>query len=99
MKLLISYRAITAIEKFYHNVAKKYKHTYSARLMHANIDDAIDGMYLIEAGLLRKIPNTPKWKGYYMANFQTWYYAYTFDGETIRVVDACHVQNMKEEFK
>ena len=25
-----------------------------------------------------------------------WYYAYTFDGETVTVADACQVQNMHE---
>lgn len=31
-----------------------------------------------------------------MANTDKWYYAYTIDGDTITVVDACHAQNMHE---
>lgn len=31
-----------------------------------------------------------------MANTDKWYFAYTFDGETITIVDACHAQNMHE---
>jgi hypothetical protein len=28
-------------------------------------------------------------------NTDKWYYAYTIDGDTITIVDACHAQNMK----
>ena len=85
------------IRSFYFNVAKKYKHTYSKWLMHKNIDDAVDGMYQIERTFLRREPTIERWKGkgYYMANTDKWYYAYTIDGDTITVVDACHAQNMK----
>lgn len=31
-----------------------------------------------------------------MANKGRWYYAYTYDGETVTVVDACHAQNYLE---
>jgi hypothetical protein len=31
-----------------------------------------------------------------MANTGKWYYAYTIEGDTIKVVDACHAQNMLE---
>ena len=81
---------------FYYNVAKKYRHTYSKWLMHKNIDDAVDAMFEIENGLLRREPTIERWNGYHMANTEKWYYAYTFDGETVTVVDACHAQNMKE---
>ncbi len=30
-----------------------------------------------------------------MANTDKWYYAYTIEGDTITVVDACHAQNMR----
>ena len=33
----------------------------------------------------------------YMANTDKWYFAYTFDGETVTIVDACHAQNMHEK--
>ena len=35
----------------------------------------------------------------FMANTDKWYYAYTFDGETVTVVDACHAQNMYDKLK
>lgn len=44
MKYLISKKCYQNINTFYHNVAKKYKHTYSKEMMHKNIDEAIDGM-------------------------------------------------------
>jgi hypothetical protein len=31
-----------------------------------------------------------------MANTDKWYYAYTIDGDTITVRDACHAQNMRD---
>ena len=65
--------------------------------MHKNIDDAIDSMFRIEDSLLRRKPMLRRWKGLYLANTDKWYYAYTFDGETVTVVDACHAQNMHEE--
>ena len=37
-----------------------------------------------------------QYKCYYMANTDKWYYAYTIEGDTITVVDACHAQNMHE---
>ena len=82
------------IRSFYNNVAKKYKHTYSRWLMHKNIDDAIDAMYQIENSLLRRKPTIERWKNYHMANTDKWYFAYTIDGDTITIVDACHAQNM-----
>lgn len=85
------------INRFYQNVSRKYKHAYSEELMHKNVDDAVDSMYQIECTLLRREPMITRWKGYYMANTDKWYFAYTFDGETVTVVDACHVQNMHEK--
>jgi hypothetical protein len=79
---------------FYRNVSKKYKHTYSEEVMHQNIDEAIDAMYQIEQTLLRREPTLERWKGYYMANTDKWYFAYTIEGDTITIVDACHAQNM-----
>ena len=32
-----------------------------------------------------------------MAHAGQWYYAYTINGDTITIEDACHVQNMHEE--
>ena len=85
------------IRTFYYNVAKKYRHTYSKWLMYKNIDDAVDGMFLIEKKLLRREPIILRWAGYHMANTDKWYYAYTIDGGIITIVDACHAQNMHDK--
>lgn len=85
------------ITSFYYNVAKKYRHTYSKELMHKNIDESVDAMYQIERTLLRREPTISRWEGYHMANTDKWYFAYTVEGDTVTVVDACHAQNMHEE--
>lgn len=93
---LIKKRCANKITTFYRNVSKKYKHTYSQELMENNVHDAYDSIYQIEKTLLRREPSLSRWSGYYMANTDKWYYAYTFDGETVTVVDACHAQNMHD---
>lgn len=97
MKYLISKQCYRKIEEFYHNVARKYKHTYSKELMHKNIDEAIDSMYKIERTLLRREPTVAKWLGFFMANTDKWYFAYVIEDDTITIVDACHAQNMHED--
>ena len=97
MKYIIRKRCIQKIASFYRKVSKKCKHTYSEELMHKNADEAFDAMYQIERSLLRREPILARWKGYHMANTDKWYFAYTFDGETVTVVDACHAQNMHEK--
>ena len=89
------------IVSFYQGVAKKYRHTYSEELMLKNIDDAINGIFLIEKTLLRRKPTIGRWQvqGWHMAHAGTWYYAYTIDGDTITIQDACHQQNMHEDDK
>ncbi|MBP5338224.1 MAG: hypothetical protein J6Z14_02815 [Prevotella sp.] len=66
--------------------------------MHKNIDDAIDAMFLIEKTLQRRKPTITRWQnhGWHMANTDKWYYAYTIDGDTITIQDACHAQNIHE---
>lgn len=96
MKYRIKKRCARKIISFYQNVAKKYKHTYSEELMHQNIDEATDAIYQIENSLLRRPSSLSRWEGYYMANTDKWYFAYTIDGDTVTVVDACHAQNMHE---
>lgn len=96
MKYRIHRQCFRNIASFYHNVAKKYKHTYSKQLMKKNIDEAINSMYQIESTLHRRMPTIEKWKDYYMANTDKWYYAYTIEDDTITIVDACHAQNMHE---
>ena len=85
------------IRSFYYNVAKKYRHTYSKWLMYKNIDDAVDGMFMIEKTLLRREPIILRWAGYHMAHKGKWYYAYTIEGDTIFIEDACHAQNMHDK--
>ena len=97
MNYVIRKRCFAKINTFYRNVSKKYMHTYSEELMHKNADDAVDAMYQIERTLVRREPILSRWKGYLMANTDKWYFAYTFDGETVTVVDACHAQNMHEK--
>lgn len=99
MKHIIRKRCVQRIDSFYHNVSRKYKHSYSEELMHKNADEAFDAMYQIEVSLLRRKPTLERWKGYHMANSGKWYYAYIFDGETVTVVDACHSQNMHNKKK
>ena len=94
LKYAIRKRCAQKITSFYRNVSKKYKHTYSITMMAKNIHDAYDSIFQIERNLLRREPIISRWKGYYMANTDKWYFAYSFDGCTITVVDACHAQNM-----
>ena len=96
MRYRIKKRCFNKINTFYHNVSKKYKHTYSEELMHKNADEAVDAMFQIERTLPRRKPTIARWAGYHMANTEKWYYAYTIDDETITIVDACHAQNMHE---
>ena len=97
MRHIIKKRCAQKITTFYRNVSKKYKHTYSQELMEKNVNDAYDAMFQIENGLLRREPTVERWKGYHMANTDKWYYAYTIEGDTVTVVDACHAQNMTED--
>ena len=91
-------RCAINIVHFYQNVLRKYKHTYSVSLMHKNIDDAINAMFQIEKILPRRKPTISRWQkpGWHMTNTDKWYYAYTIDGNTITIQDACHAQNMHE---
>ena len=97
MKYIIRKRCAQKITTFYRNASKKYKHTYSLELMEQNVNDAYDSMFEIEKTLLRRKPTISRWAGYHMANTDKWYFAYTIDGDTVTVVDACHAQNMADE--
>lgn len=94
MKYIIKPLASRKIYSFYRNVAKKYRHTYDKADLKRNVHDAVFSIYQIERSLLRREPTFERWKGYHMANTDKWYFAYTFDGETVTVIDACHAQNM-----
>ncbi len=78
----ISKRCFRKINSFYHNVA--------------NLNDAFNSIYEIERSLLRRKPTLERWSNYHMANTDKWYFAYTIDGDTITIVDACHAQNMHD---
>lgn len=105
MRYKIEIQCFNKITQFYNNVARKYCHTYSYELMCKNIDDAIDGMYKIENGLMRRTPTLERWKidDHYMSNTKKWYYLYKIEhvGEedVVTVVDVCHSQNMHESKK
>lgn len=96
MKHIIKPRAARKIYTFYGNVAKKYCHTFDKIDYMNNVSEALKAIYRIENGLLWRVPTISRWAGYHMANTDKWYYAYTFDGETVTVVDACHAQNMHD---
>lgn len=68
MKYVIQKQVAYKINTFYHNVAKKYKHTYSEEMMHKNLDNAFNSIYKIENGLLRRKPTISRWNGLFMAN-------------------------------
>ena len=92
-------KAALEIEEFYMHVSFKYRHTYSLLDMERNIFQAYTAANLIEKTLLRRKPTLTRWQkpGWHMANKDKWYYAYTIDGDTITIQDACHAQNMHEE--
>lgn len=96
---VIKAQAALKIRRFYWNVFMKYRHTYSYSNMESNVNQTIDAIYLIERSLLRRRPTLTRWqnKGWYMAHAGTWYYAYTINGDTIIIEDACHSQNMHED--
>jgi hypothetical protein len=64
--------------------------------MHKNIDDAVNAIYRIEQTLARRKPVMERWQGWHMAKAGKWYYAYTIDGDTITIQDACHEQNIHD---
>lgn len=96
MRYIIKPRAARKIYTFYGNVARKYRHTYDKDDYKRDVLVALTSIYDIERLLLRRKSTISRWKGYMMANTDKWYFAYTFDGETVTVVDACHAQNMHE---
>ena len=82
MNFVIRKRCAQKITSFYRNVSKKYKHAYSRERMEKNVHDAYDAIYNIESKLLRREPTLSRWKGFYMANTDKWYFAYTPDFDT-----------------
>lgn len=95
-KYIVKPLAQHKIRSFYNNVAKKYKHTYDINDLIRDIENAVLSINQIERTLLRREPRLKRWTCYYMANTDKWYFAYTIDGDTITVRDACHAQNMHD---
>ena len=96
-KYIIKPRASRKIFTFYSNVAKKYRHTYDKEELNRDVHNAVFSIYQIERTLLRREPTLNRWNGYYMANTNKWYFAYTIENDTITIVDACHAQNMHQK--
>ena len=88
--------AVVAIRSFYRNVFVRYSNTYSYDDMLGYINNTVDAIYGIEHSLLRRKPTIKRWQNWYMAHAGNWYYAYSIDGDTITIHDACHAQNMHE---
>lgn len=95
-KYVVKPLASQKIWSFYRNVALKYPNTFAEDDLIRNAKREVRSMRLIETELLRRIPIIERWKGKYMAHSGNWYYAYTIDGDTITIHDACHAQNMHE---
>lgn len=49
MRYVIQKQVAYKINTFYHNVAKKYKHTYSEEMMYKNLNNAFNSIYKIDA--------------------------------------------------
>ena len=98
MNYKISKQALNQIRKFYKNVAKKYRNTWSKEDVKKYVLATKQSIYQIENGLLRKHPTISRWQGLFMATSQNrrWNFAYRINGDTIYVEDACHAQNMHE---
>ena len=96
-KYEVKYEASYHIWSFYRNVARKYRHTFVTEDIVANARRAIRAMNQIEKTLLRRKPTIRRWQNYHMAHSGHWYYAYTIDGDTITIHDACHERNMHED--
>ncbi len=98
MVIKVSRKVYNEIRKFYRNVAKKYKNTYSYEDLERDYNHAIYSIPMIENGLLRRPPSLARWEGYFMATTKDnrWCFAYRISGNTIYVEDACHSQNIHE---
>ena len=68
---------------------------YSYYDMLRYINNTVDAIYCIEQTVLRRKPTIERWLKWHMAHVGNWYYAYSIDGSTIIIHDACHEQNMK----
>lgn len=87
--------AIRKVRSFYRNVSLKYPNIYSYPDMLGYINRIVDAIYCIEHSVPRRKPPLERWKKWHMAHAGHWYYAYSIEGDTIIIHDACHEQNMK----
>ena len=92
---IIKSLAIRKVRSFYRNVSLKYPNIYSYPDMLGYINKTVDAIYCIEQSVVRRKPTIERWKKWHMAHAGHWYYAYSIDGNTIIIHDACHEQNMK----
>lgn len=94
-KFTIKPLAIRKVRSFYRNVCLKYPNIYSYYDMLRYINNTVDAIYCIEQSIPRRKPTIERWQKWHMAHAGNWYYAYSIDGDTITIRDACHAQNMK----
>lgn len=87
--------AVRKVMSFYRNVCKKYPNIYSYYDMLRYINKTVDAIYCIEQSVPRRKATIERWKKWHMAHAGNWYYAYSIEGNTITIHDACHAQNMK----
>lgn len=87
--------AFRKVRSFYRNVSLKYPNTYSYNDMLRYVNSTVDNIYGIEQTLPRRKPTIERWQKWNMAHAGMWYYAYSIEGDTIVIHDACHAQNMR----
>lgn len=107
MKVVVNKKALQSISTFYHNVRKKYKHTYSKEQMEKNIDEVCDAIQSIKDNGKVPILQKHKIKGYKEATWKRrgtkidWYFEYKVETDEnndyiIHVYEAINFRNMHE---
>ena len=107
MRVVVNKRAFLSISTFYHNVRKKYKHTYSKEQMEKNIDEVCDAIQSIKDNGKVPILQKHKIKGYKEATWKrrgtkiNWYFEYKVETDEnndyiIHVYEAINFRNMHE---
>lgn len=107
MKVVVNKKALQSISTFYHNVRKKYKHTYTKEQMEKNIDEVCDAIQSIKDNGKVPILQKHKIKGYKEATWKrrgtkiNWYFEYKVETDEnndyiIHVYEAINFRNMHE---
>lgn len=107
MKVVVNKKALQSISTFYHNVRKKYKHTYYKEQMEKNIDEVCDAIQSIKDNGKVPILQKHKIKGYKEATWKrrgtkiNWYFEYKVETDEnndyiIHVYEAINFRNMHE---